>query len=467
MKTMVSPTTRHAWRLMLSLSTLCLMGTLSAQRPNDTIRLLLDFPLLDAPYQSYASSTTGGFFSGYANPSMRQSLSMTTNFYSAAHFGAKQAFRKVENKFLRGLAVYGTTTVFDLLTVTAPFGDAWLHEEYHRAVLTRREVNSVNEINRFPIGGDVFKVYRIKDADLQRMHDNHQNDWRRLQVAGKEGELHLLQTLQRNAFFYHQNLPHIPLYWLLTFSTGGYVRGSAKDDFNTLVEEMNEKDGANISIRDFTGPDYTAWVYSLFRPQARYSARGVHPSGVGINRYIKPADLTQEELDFLKKQGRLQWLNLISPTLFGFSTIRIKSDSNGDHYGNFAVRSVITPYGNDIMLDVWYQSPRYNLFFVLHNYFNQSEDFIAGIELGMVDYPMLRDKLAISPRLMMWRQPEGLSFTTSEGKLGGLLGLSARANLGLFSPYLEVEGKTEGWVMGNVFLGENLSVRGGVKLVIR
>ncbi len=467
MKTITHTITWHPWRWMPIFFTLCLTGALTAQRSNDTIGLLLDFPLLDIPYQSYASSTTGGFLSGYANPSMRQSLGMTTNFYSAAHFGAKQAFRKIDNKFLRGLAVYGAATVFDLFTITAPLGNAWLHEEYHRAVLTRREVSSVNEVNRFPMGGSVFKVYRITDADLQRMHDNHQNDWRRLQVAGKESELHLLQTLQRNDFFYNQKLPHIPLYWLVTFSTGGYVRSSVKDDFNTRVDEMNEKDGTDISLRDFTGPDYTAWVYSLFRPQVRYSARGVHPSGVGINRYIKPADLTQEELDFLKKQGRLQWLNLISPTLFGFSKIRLKSAAEGNHYGNFAVRSVITPYGNDIMLDVWYQSPRYNLFFVLHNYFNQSENFVAGIEAGMVDQPILRGKLAVSPRLMMWRQPEGLSFSTSEGKLGGLLGLGMRANLGLFSPYLEVEGKTEGWVMGNVFLEENLSVRGGVRLAIR
>lgn len=63
--------------------------SLKAQLSGDTVRLLLDFPLLDLPYQRYASSTYGNFFAGYGAPSMKQSLQTTTNFYSAAHFGLK------------------------------------------------------------------------------------------------------------------------------------------------------------------------------------------------------------------------------------------------------------------------------------------------------------------------------------------------------------------------------------------
>ncbi|MCS7036834.1 MAG: hypothetical protein NZM41_09235 [Saprospiraceae bacterium] len=438
----------------------------NAQTANDTVRLLLDLPLLDLPYQSYASRTEGNFLAGYGSPSMKQSLQMTTNLYSAAHFGAKEAFKGMNSPLLRAILTYGTATLFDLLSLQAPLGNAWLHEEYHRAVLTRREVKSANEVNRFPIGQEVIRVYRIADADLERMHDNHRNDWLRLQVAGKEGELHLLQTLQRNDFFYSQKMPHIPLYWLITFATGEYVRSCAKGDFNRIVNEMNDKEGRDILARDFTGPDYTAWAYALFRPEQRYKARGVHPSGVGINRYIKPADLTEEELDYIRKQGRLQWLNFLSPTLFGFSKICLKKSPKGNHYGNFAVRSVLTPFGNDVSVEAWYQSPGYNLFLVLHNYLNR-DGFLTGLEMGMVDQPVFKGKLALSPRLMMWRQPENLSFTTTEGQLGGLLGLKARANLGRFNPYFEIEGKTAGWVMGNVFLEENVSVNAGVNVLFR
>ncbi len=452
----------------LIISILLLMYSISAlaQSLTDTTRLLLDFPLFDLPYQSYASRTTGSFIAGYANPSMKQSLQTTTNFYSSAHFGLKQAFKNVQSPVLREILTHSAVGIFDLLTATAPLGAGWLHEEYHRAVLTRRKVNSANEMNRFPLGEEAIKVYHLTDEDLERMHDNHQNDWRRLQVAGKEGELHHMQTLQRNNFFYDQNLPHIAFYWFFTFSTGAYVRSSSTDDFNRLVDEMNQKDGTDIRIRDFTGPDYTAWAYSLFRPEQPYRARGIHPSGVGTNRYLKPADMSQAELDFIKKQGNLQWLNFVSPTFLGFSKIRLSHTSKGNSYGNFALRSIILPYGNDIMLDLWYQSPKINAFFVLHSYFNK-DNYFPGIEGGLVDYPALGGKLALSPRVMLWMQPEALSFTTEKGQLGGMLGLKTRANLGLFSPYVEIEGKTKGWVMGNVFLEDNVSVNAGLNLFIR
>ncbi|MCS6929440.1 MAG: hypothetical protein NZM43_08105 [Saprospiraceae bacterium] len=436
--------------------------SLKAQLSGDTVRLLLDFPLLDLPYQRYASSTYGNFFAGYGAPSMKQSLQTTTNFYSAAHFGLKELFKGVQARLMREILTHGAAGLFDLLIMQIPFGNGWLHEEYHRNVLTRREIESANEINKFPVGKEVFKVYKIKDEGLERLHDNHQNEWRRLQTAGGEAELHLLQTLQRNNFYYTQGLPNVVFYWLIAFSTGEYVRSCARDEFNQIVDDMNKEDGTDILIRDFTGPDYTAWAYSLFRPDLPYRARGIHPSGVGINRYIKPSDLSQEERDFLRRQGRLMWLNFLSPTMFGFSKIRLKSHE----YGNFAVRSVLTPFGNDISIELWAQTARYNFYFLLHNYLNNNELF-TGMEMGMVDQPLFKGKLAISPRLMMWRQPENLSFTTDQGQLGGLIGLKARANLGRFSPYLEVEGKTAGWVMGNVFLEENVSLNAGLNILFR
>lgn len=435
------------------------------QRTSDTVGLLLDFPVLDLPYQLRASETYGNFFSGYGSPSMSQSLQLTTNFYSSAHFGVKQVFRKIKNDFWRNAATYAVVSVFDVLVLPAPLGNGWLHEEYHRNVLTIRNTRSENQMNQYPLASEVVYVYGIKDENLQNIHDNHKADWRRLQVAGKEAELNLIQTLQKNNFFYHQEQPHIALYWLLTFSTGDYVRNSAGSDFNRTVDEMNTNDGSDIYKRDFTGPDYTAWTYALFRPNAKYTDRGTHPSGVGINRYIKPQDLTDEELKYLKKQGNLQWLNFISPTLFGVSKIKIKSGEQGNHYANFAVRSVINPFGNDIVLDVFYQTAKYNFFFALHNY-NNRNNYFPGLEAQLIDYSILDKKLALSPRAILWTQPKDFDFNTKDMQFGGLLGCKARYHTGRLSPYVEIEAKTKGWVMGNVFLDENVSLRCGLNVRI-
>ncbi|NJL76755.1 MAG: hypothetical protein HC892_18765 [Saprospiraceae bacterium] len=203
------------------------------------------------------------------------------------------------------------------------WGYGWLHEEYHRAVMTRREINSFNDMNTFPFGDVSISVRKVEDKDLIHLSNNHKSDFIRLQTAGLEAQYHQIQTLQKNNFYYTQDLPHIPLYWLSTMTNIVYVNQSGSADyFDKLIDEANETEATDVSKRDFTGPDFTAWANALFNPQKPYEDRGVHPSGVGVNRYIKPSELSVEELNYLQKQGNLQWLNLISPHLFGFPKIK-------------------------------------------------------------------------------------------------------------------------------------------------
>jgi hypothetical protein len=434
--------------------------------PADTIGLYLEFPVLDMPYQFYATRTTGSFFTGYANPSMAQSLAMSNNLYSTAHYGINRGVR-LKNEFFRKLLGSALVLGFDLISLYAPFGMGWLHEEYHRAVLTRREINSFNDMNTFPFGQATVSVRKIDDEDLIRLSDQHTFDFIRLQSAGLEAQYHQIQSLQKNNFYYNQALPHIPLYWLSTLNAITYVIQSASaEDFDPLIDEANEKEGADISKRDFTGPDFTAWVSALFNPDRPYKERGIHPSGVGINRYIKPSELSTDELAYLKRQGNLQWINLLSPHLFGFPKIKLKSTAQGDHYGNIAIRHLLTSFGNDICLDLFYQTPKNNYFFSLHNFNNLNASFF-GLEGAVIDRPFYFNKIMVSGRGMVWTQPRNQSFTTSDASLGGLLSIRSAFVLGAWWPYFEIEAKTKGWVMGNVFLEENISFRGGLSLRFR
>lgn len=183
-------------------SILLLMQVSFAQTQNkaDTIGLVLDFPLLDLPYQRYATNTTGNFFAGYANPSMPQSLAMSNNLYSSAHYGFSKLFES-KNLFKKNLLTYIFTTGFDVVSLFAPLGTGWLHEEYHRAVMTRRTINSFNDMNTFPIGKEVVSVSRVKNEDLIRLSNRYTSDFIRLQTAGIEGQYHQIQTLQKNNFF--------------------------------------------------------------------------------------------------------------------------------------------------------------------------------------------------------------------------------------------------------------------------
>jgi hypothetical protein len=90
-----------------------------------------------------------------------------------------------------------------------------------------------------------------------------------------------------------------------------------------------------------------------------YSGRGPHPSGTGIDRYIKTTDLTDEELDYLQAQTYWHILNYLSPMLFFIDRIPI---SDTGIYGNFAFRHLLTSFGTDISLNVFLKKDIYNIY---------------------------------------------------------------------------------------------------------
>ena len=83
----------------------------------------------------------------------------------------------------------------------------------------------------------------------------------------------------------------------------------------------------------------------------------------------------------------------------------------------------------------------------------------------MLDLPLkLSTKtLPLTLRTMVWSQPKDQSFYTTKGQFGGLIYAQLRYPKGeTWQPYVEVEGKTKGWVAGNPFLGANFTVRAGI-----
>lgn len=326
--------------------------------------------------------------------------------------------------------------------------------------MTRRHVDSYNGINAIPIGADAVSVSKVTDADLTSFKLTAPHDFIRLQVAGIEGEYLMMDQLQRTNFFNRQNLPHEMLYILTTLNTTGYVDFSADPEtVDVETDKMNAKE-PDIPSRDFTGFNFTGWVYDLFRPEESYSERGVHPLGNGIDRYRKISHLTEDELRYLKKQGNSQYLNFLSPMMIGFRSITI--DKDRDIRGNFAVRNLLTSFGNDVSLNLFAQHGKYKGVAIIHRYRNYSNNFHA-LELQLLDYPLNTSNISISPRFILGTQPKGQQFKTGSASFFGYAG--ARANFlqgSKFSPYIEAELKTNGWLAGNEFLNGQWGIKAGM-----
>ena len=61
--------------------------------------------------------------------------------------------------------------MFDVATtllLPLPFTDAWVHEEWHRAVLGRRGIDSFDDVYRFRVT-DAIAVSHVRDEDLIRL----------------------------------------------------------------------------------------------------------------------------------------------------------------------------------------------------------------------------------------------------------------------------------------------------------
>ena len=423
-------------------------------------QVYLDMPLLTLPEQADAFKTTGGFLSSYMNPGMQNSLAYTADVYTAAHYGIRKLVHFKNSMFLQIFMQKLAIGAFDVMWMQMPLGVSWLHEEYHRGVMSHYGVNSFNEVLLCKLFSGSIAVSHETDENLAMLCDRQHPDFVRLMSAGYEGTVDLNRTLQANEFFYHQNLDNEILYWMHSMQNLIYLMNCANGTGDDRMQERNRTE-TSVEMRDFTGMDMNAWVHALCYPDTPYSARGVHPSGVGINRYIMHDMIPAEGQAYLNKQFILGFFNLISPMMFGFQRFRL---GKGENYGNFAFRHYLTSFGSDVALDLYYQAPEknLNLYSTVHTYHNLGNHF-GGLELGIIDCPLLDNRMQVGGVLMGWIQPKDMLFRAAEGTFGGLAKVRVNYHSRLVDPYLELGWKSKGWVAGNVNLDQGLFCRAGLR----
>lgn len=412
--------------------------------------LVLDFPLIDAPYNNR---------NGYTAPSMRQSLMFTKSFYQGAHHALEEHFE--DQPGLGLLSIIG----LDVLFTWTPPGDSWLHEEWHRAVLGQYGIDSENDVYDLPLFADSIAVSHVNDADLVRLKRDHPADQIRLSAAGIEAQTELVIALEKDAFYDDIDSRNGFLLWSNAINSIAYLNLCAGEDADIFTNEAHAHEGANVQKRDFTGLDCTAWVYDLFRPNEPYAARGTHPSGVGIDRYISWSDLTPAERRYLKRQRNLSLLSLVDPFLFGHvaSTVSLPGIETPVRW-NAALRHYLTSFGYVVDIDLMLRAAPYNGRAVVHWYRNQDHAF-PGVTFELLRLPVTGfDTLFyISTSAAVWAQPVAQSFRTAEAETGGWV--SVRTDIPLIQHwgyYAEVDLKTAGWVAGTAYLNANTSARFGV-----
>ena len=418
---------------------------------------------VDGNAQPRAAPTAGDYLRKYHNLSMQQGTDMSRNlhgtlYYVNNRFWYKRVPPAKKGKYFLNRALANVTALgLDVLAIKLPYGYAYQHEEFHRSVMSTHGIYSYDEVWNFGKGLNIA-VTHVKDDDLVYLKDRHPAAQVRLAAAGVEGEYFFFQAMRKDNFFRQTAYPFVGLSILGTVHAVNYVNLPLKSHFNRITDSILVRDQQNILARDFTGYDFSAWVYDLFTPQEPYAARGTWPGGVGIKRPVHEKQLTPEMKAFLKKTGRLQYLNFLSPFNVGINRIRL-----GHFYGNFALRSVPTSFGYFAGGDVFVESDRHK--FLVSAGVNQSRS-LSLPDLGVQYFDFgLMERLTADLGFSVWLQPKDQLFSAKRALPGGAVTFQPRYRL-TSKVWLAggLKYKTAGWQFGEEYLDEKVSGRLQVRI---
>lgn len=408
----------------------------------------------------------GDYGNFYRNLSMEQTTEMARNLHGSLYYGHNVIWnvviepnstkRYILNRVVANIAALGT----DYLAIKLPYGFAYQHEEFHRAVMSSRHIYSYDEVWKFGKGLDIA-VTNVKDEDLVYLKANHPADQVRLSAAGVEGEYAFLLRMREDNFFRQTGYPFLGISLLGTIHAVSYVNLPFTERFNSITDSILAHDRDNILARDFTGWDFSAWVYDLFTPEEPYEDRGTWPGGLGIKRPVKESDLTAEMKDFLRETGNMQYLNFISPFMIGINRIQLKPG----YFFNFALRSIPTSFGyyagGDFFLD-------FNDRQVLLNLGINSSKSLILPSVDVTYYNIIRredSRFSANVNLSGWLQPKDQLFAADKASPGMAVGVQPRFDIGeRFTIMADLSYKTKGWVFGNPYLDEKLTFRLGFGL---
>jgi hypothetical protein len=401
-----------------------------------------DATLYDAPF-NYERG-------GYTFPSMRQALTLSTDYYENVHrwIGGPTDPWDSTPRFFGVIA-------FDLASYWLPFSANWLRAEWPRSVLSRNEISSYDETWKFPFFTDTIKVTNVSDTDLARLKTDHPADFVRMSTAGFESRMAQNLLVEEHHFFGDVRTFDQFLLWMNALNSTVYLSVCGSTGADTAIQKMRTGEGADIGKRDYSGLDCTSWVYDLFRPGEAYSARGMHPSGVGINRYITHAQLGTRERDFVRRQQFLSLFNFADPFLYGLDGWDGKFFGRSMHWTTNLAHT-LTSFGYDVDARLFVRDNDEKYLLTLHNGFGYH--YYPGISAEWIEHP-IGDGFSITTALTLWPQPQAQRLDASGVKLladfrSQLFCSWTKAT----STYVGVEAKTPGWILGEPYLEGNLSV---------
>lgn len=445
---------------LFSVVSLLIHSFLSGQ-DSDIYKLQLSVPLLDMPQNTALP---------YAYPSMNQALEWSKDFYELGFWGIDELGDRLFLKrrttphakgkiWANSLFKYAVGLGFSKYgsELPIPLG-VWGHEEYHRSTLGVAGVASKN--GNWLLSRWDGTVYGVSDESLDMLKQEHLDQLLYAYVSGVQYEIMLNERVTLEDFYHQRSLTKNALMLYNAHYVYNYFNFSTSPHSDSVKVIAPPHESPNPVERDFAGADLTAWVYDMFNPDMPFTSRESFPNGEGVNRRVGFSDLSPEAQEYLVKQKKLSLLNFANPAIFFLNKIRL---GPGFAFNLFA-QYTPTHFGNDIALFVPLRLQKHKILLSMHNY-NSYTGSGYGLGLGVFGH-RVSHKLDVDLTLNLWDQPQ--SFQGDDKHVGGAFQLKGHyaLNPGI-SGFVAMTGKTKGWIMGNPYLAENVSMQLGLNVQIK
>ena len=360
------------------------------------------------------------------------------NYLSSYRIFSRTIDELIPNKKVKMIVIFSAISLFGL---------PYTHEEGHRSVLTSKGIGSISQ----PFFGSNGAAYvkGVKDIELINLRNTDLPNYARLHSAGLESDYMIASKVEEFVAFEEESYEVLKEEYLLRKM--GLMTYHLTTLIPSLMPELAEED--NELKRDIVGHDIWGFVRHLHRPSMPFF------------RYTDFEDLTNAEKKYAKGLAWKSFSNLLSPMLFGKTNFHLNTNLKG----NFSIGHSLSPFG-DYFEQIFYlfYKNKHKIIFYLREFMNRDKTFFAsGVKLHNYKWSK---KVATSFGLDVWNQPENLSFTTTNNKLGGNIYLKLNhftyqnknnfiKGIGLFT---EVFYKTDGFLPEFVSLDNDFGIRFGL-----
>tara|TARA_B110000037_G_C17065170_1_gene483488 strand:- start:232 stop:1467 length:1236 start_codon:yes stop_codon:yes gene_type:complete len=320
------------------------------------------------------------------------SESFTMNQFSKNYLSSYRIFSRtidelIPNKKVKMVVKFSAISLFGL---------PYTHEEGHRSVLTSKGIGSISQ----PFFGSNGAAYvkGVKDIELINLRNTDLPNYARLHSAGLESDYMIASKVEEFVAFEEESYEVLKEEYLLRKM--GLMTYHLTTLIPPLMPKLAEED--NELKRDIVGHDIWGFVRHLHRPSMPFF------------RYTDFEDLTNAEKKYAKGLAWKSFSNLLSPMLFGKTNFHLNTNLKG----NFSIGHSLSPFG-DYFEQIFYlfYKNKHKIIFYLREFMNRDKTFFAsGVKLHNYKWSK---KVATSFGLDVWNQPESLSFTTTNNKLGG------------------------------------------------